>query len=225
MAFNGQVLRSSGRWSLTTTVPAFSRSTGPTSRATATCAPLSDCHELMSWSVDFLAKTSVSLETARDWLESAAACGENSIESWASFDHATSSWRTSQRSLFEDWDVFSAIWPFEGSMRNGRVFQRAPLVHHTHDDECSLWPTPTASMDGRGFGIPLHEHSGRYKRSTVSRIQELVTEHGWRIHPHFTETLMGFPIGWSAIEPSATACILPLQNGSRGESLQRNRSE
>jgi hypothetical protein len=48
-------------------------------------------------------------------------------------------------------------------------------------------------MDGRGFGIALHERSGRYKRATVLRVHALVKEHGWRIHPNFTEALMGFP--------------------------------
>jgi hypothetical protein len=69
-------------------------------------------------------------------------------------------------------------------------------------------------MDGRGFGIPLHKRSGRYKASTVSRVQELVIENGWRIHPHFTETLMGFPIGWTEVALSETASTQPLPNGS-----------
>jgi hypothetical protein len=59
-------------------------------------------------------------------------------------------------------------------------------------------------MDGRGFGIPMHQNSGRYKKSTVSRVQELVGKHGWRIHPNFTEALMGFPLDWSAITQSVT---------------------
>jgi len=30
----------------------------------------------------------------------------------------------------------------------------------------------------------------------------MVGEHGWRIHPNFTEALMGFPLEWTAIEQS-----------------------
>jgi hypothetical protein len=59
-------------------------------------------------------------------------------------------------------------------------------------------------MDKKGFGIPMHDRTGRYKRSTVLRVQALVREHGWRIHPRFTEALMGLPIGWTEIEPSET---------------------
>jgi hypothetical protein len=59
-------------------------------------------------------------------------------------------------------------------------------------------------MDGRGFGIPRHTRTGRYRQSTVLRVHALVGEHGWRIHPNFTEALMGFPTDWTEIEPSAT---------------------
>jgi len=175
----------------------------------------------MSSSAGFPVRTSASPAQAQDWTESDRDCGDNSTDWWATFDRATSSWRMSQRSLLEDWDKFSETWPSDGSMRDGAVFHVAPLVGHIHDADCSLWPTPTASMDGRGFGIPLHERSGRYKRSTVLRVQELVKKHGWRIHPRFTETLMGFPTDWSAIEPSGTASTQPSRNGSRGASSKR----
>ena len=69
-------------------------------------------------------------------------------------------------------------------------------------------------MDGRGFGIPLHDKTGRYKRSTVRRVQELVGKHGWRIHPNFTEALMGFPLDASAIEQSATPLSPKSPSGS-----------
>jgi hypothetical protein len=59
-------------------------------------------------------------------------------------------------------------------------------------------------MGGRGFGIPMHRKSGRYRQSIVLRVQELVGKCGWRIHPNFTEALMAFPLDWSAIEESET---------------------
>lgn len=161
-------------------------------------------------------RTLVTPATAPDLTVNDQASGFSTRDSFASFDLVSSSWRTSQRCLLEEWDASLETWPASGSMRSGRAFTRAKWVKHTHDRDCSLWPTPTASMDGRGFGIPLHERSGRYKRSTVLRVQELVRSHGWRIHPHFTETLMGFPIGWSAIAPSATASTPTSLNGSAG---------
>jgi hypothetical protein len=76
-------------------------------------------------------------------------------------------------------------------------------------------------MDGRGFGIPLHTNTGRYKLSTILRVHGLVKEHGWRIHPRFTEALMDFPTGWSAITPSETASIQPSQNSSDAPSCKQ----
>jgi hypothetical protein len=164
------------------------------------------------------AKTSVSLAVALALLEHDQGCGVSSRVSLASFDPVTSSWRTSQHCLSGELETFLETWPESGMTRSGRLYPRAPWVRHICDDECSLWPTPTASMDGRGFGIPLHERSGRYKRSTVSRIRALIGEHGWRIHPRFTEALMGFPTEWSAIAQSETRSSRRSQKSSGGQS-------
>lgn len=151
------------------------------------------------------ARTSVAQALALVWLESDLASGDNTRDSLARYDHASSSWKTSQLSLITESEPFSETWPASGTMLNGLLFRRAPWVLHTCDSECSLWPTPTASMDGRGFGIPLHTNTGRYKLSTVLRVHALVKEHGWRIHPNFTEALMDFPMGWTEIAPLETA--------------------
>ena len=190
-----------------TPVPS-SESTGPASPVTTTCEqlPLLDCEptgsNAMSSAGDSLVRTSVSLAAGLALLASDQGYGVNLRASLASYDRASWSWRTSQHCLSGELEPYSETWPESGMTRNGRLYPRAQWVPHMCDDECSLWPTPTASMDGRGFGIPLHERSGRYKRSTVSRVRALVGEHGWRIHPNFTEALMGFPSEWTAIEES-----------------------
>jgi hypothetical protein len=156
----------------------------------------------MSSQVGFPVRTSATPAPAQDWPARAAAYGLNSRDSLASFDPASQSWRTSQRCLDGEWQRFAETWPESGTTQNGQLFLRAAWVPHMCDDECSLWPTPTASMDGRGFGIPLHK-AGRYKRSTARRVQEMVGEYGWRIHPNFTEALMGFPLEWTETALSA----------------------
>ena len=148
------------------------------------------------------ARTSALLEVALALLESDQGCGASLRGSLASYDQDSSSWKTSQHCLSGELETYSETFPESGMTRSGQLYPRAPWVRHMCDDECSLWPTPTASMGGRGFGIPLHERGGRYKASTVSRVRELVGEHGWRIHPNFTEALMGFPTEWTAIEGS-----------------------
>ena len=157
-------------------------------------------------------------EARRDSKASEADCGLNLPESFAAYDQVTSLWRTSQFCLNGELAEFLGTWPESGSMLLGKCYRRAPSVPHIHDGDCSLWPTPTASMDGRGFGIPLHNRTGRYKQATVRRVQELVGKHGWRIHPNFTEALMGFPLDASAIAPSETASSLKSPNGSANES-------
>lgn len=173
----------------------------PTS-AGSTATKSAESEELTPSAVDSLVKTSATPAKALDWPASAAAFGLNTRASLASFDRDTSSWRTSQLCFIEGWQRFAETWPDSGTTQNGQLFRRAPWVPHMCDDECSLWPTPTASMDGRGFGIPLHEKAGRYKKATVRRVHALVGEHGWRIHPNFTEALMGFDLEWTAIEQS-----------------------
>jgi hypothetical protein len=155
--------------------------------------------EQMCYLEDSHAKTLASLDTEPDWTESALDFGGNTYEPFAWFDPISQLWRTWQLCFNGEWAPFSETWPRSGMTHNGLAYQLAPLVQHTCDSECSLWPTPTASMDGRGFGIPMHERSGRYKLSTVLRVQELVRDCGWRIHPNFTEALMGLPSGWTEI--------------------------
>lgn len=75
-------------------------------------------------------------------------------------------------------------------------------------------------MDGRGFGIPLHENTGRYKLSTVRRVHALVMKHGWKIHPRFTEALMGLPMDATAIEPSAIQLRQTLRKSSDEQSCE-----
>ena len=159
---------------------------------------------LMSSAAGFPAKTSA----LRAWALASTAIvqdyGVSSRDSFATFDPSTLSWRTSQHCFTGGLAEFSETLPASGMMQSGQLFQRALWVSHTCDSDCSLWPTPTASMDGRGFGIPLHDRSGRYKLSTISRVHALVREHGWRIHPHFTEALMDFPMDHTAIAASET---------------------
>lgn len=150
------------------------------------------------------AKTSALPAAAKGLPESEAACGPNSSASFATYDPDSSSWRTSPLSGLEDWSRSLEILPPSGSMLNGQLFRRAPWVRHTCDGDCSLWPTPTASMARRGFGLATHLRSGRYRLSTVLRVRGLTQKHGWKIHPNFIEALMRLPVAWTEIEPSAT---------------------
>jgi hypothetical protein len=85
-----------------------------------------------------------------DSMASEADSGE-SLRGWPlSYDPASSSWRTCQRSALAGLDVFSETFPLSGTMRSGKVYQRVPLVPPSYDGGSTLWPTPTASTSNLG---------------------------------------------------------------------------
>lgn len=81
----------------------------------------------MSSVVDSPARTSPSRipgpTPALDSMGPGVDSGENMPESFASYDPATSSWKTAQHSLFADSIQCSPILPASGSMRSGRLFE------------------------------------------------------------------------------------------------------
>ncbi len=79
--------------------------------------------------------------------------GLSTLESFANYDPASSSWRTSQRSLLEEWTPYSETWPKQGTMRSGVAFAPVTLAPHTDENGCSLWPTPCASNPNDGESL------------------------------------------------------------------------
>src|SRR5262245_57432399 len=87
--------------------------------------------------------------------------GPSSPDLLASYDLATSSWRTSQRCLLEGLAEYSETWPRSGMMRNGTAYRLPPLVPLTAETASgsSAIPTPVRSDAGKdrgstaGFGL------------------------------------------------------------------------
>jgi hypothetical protein len=78
-------------------------------------------------------------------------CGARWPEPLASFDRATSLWRTWRPSLLSTMEPsgerFSGTWPRSGSMSSGIVYPRQPSVPRTSVIGSSLLPTPRASLN------------------------------------------------------------------------------
>lgn len=71
--------------------------------------------------------------------------------SFATWDPASSSWKTCQVSLLTgSWDTFSETWPRLGSMRSGVCTARQRSAPAICESESSWWPTPDASASS-GF--------------------------------------------------------------------------
>lgn len=144
------------------------------------------------------ARTSHLAELTKDSRESVVGSGHTWLGSFAKYDHASCSLKTHGSSETKDSKKSSVTLPACGSMRNGMIFQRAKLAPHKCDDDCSYWPTPTATMAKSGFGHGRHS-KGRYRSNVLRRCAEI----GWAPHPNLLEAVQGWPIGWTARESLA----------------------
>lgn len=125
---------------------------------------------------------------------SAADFGLSMADLLASFDPATSSWRTSQLCLVEGWTVFSGTWPRSGMMRGGIAYPLSPLAPLTGATASGLWATPVAQPAN---GTP--ERFLERKRESVARghkmgialsdlnMQVQAVEAGWFPTPRATD--------------------------------------
>lgn len=96
------------------------------------------------------AKTSASPAREPESTEHARVFGANTRVLLASFDPATSSWRTSQLSLLKDSGECLETWPRSGMTRSGTAFLLRPLAPLTGEIDSGLLPTPMAADGSRG---------------------------------------------------------------------------
>jgi hypothetical protein len=187
--------------------------------------PQSDCAQMelpsMSSVADFHAKTFCTPARAQDLQASAADCGATTLDSLASYDPATSSWRTSQRCLLEGWMTYSETWPRSGSMRNGIAYRLPPLVPLTAGTDSGLWPTPTANQQNAA-SIPalLNEAKRLHPRGQWSLGTQVAAEHatGNRMWPtpHAHEAKLGYQrrdTGKKGTQQSLTTLVIDSLGG------------
>jgi hypothetical protein len=157
---------------------------------------------LTSFLAGFHARTFHPPEEAQGSMENAAASGGKWHGSLARYDRATSSWRTPQGSLFEGLDVFSETWPQWGTMRNGECWARTTPALRRKERGSGFWPTLTANIGSKCGG----RHHGKCDTlaSRLAQVEGLNTTSTGRVNPTWSEWLMGFPYGWSAIESLET---------------------
>ena len=151
-ASNGPGCGSHGRSSSTPTAGRSSRGTSPkpsASRTSARSAPRASRRSTSSAAASHV-KTSAPPGEEPGSTAPARVFGPSSPGSFASYDPATSSWRTSppcsrakgrggtgRRSA-----EFSETWPRQGMTRSGRAFPLASSGHRTCESASGSWPTP-----------------------------------------------------------------------------------
>ena len=97
----------------------------------------------------------------------ALGCGPSTQGSLASYDPGTSSWKTSQLSLFEALTECSVTWPRSGTMRGGTAYPLPPSAPLTVETG-STWsrgeyPTPSAT----DYGTSQNEGEVPHERPTA----------------------------------------------------------
>jgi hypothetical protein len=175
------------------------------------------------------ARTSASPGAGLESKGSEAAYGLKSLDWFARFDPATSSWRTSQLSLEGGLSEFSETWPRAGMTRSGMSFQLVPLAPTISESASGYWPTPRAnkvggySSDGfsptleqavRRWTTPCADDTGYRRRKYSQGGTALSTQAGGLLNPPWVEWLMGFPAGWTDLKPLGTPSSPRLSSGS-----------
>ena len=89
----------------------------------------------------------------------------NSCESYAWYDQNSLSWRTWQRSLITDWELFSESFPKQGTMRNGQLYRQVHWEPVTKEVVGGSLPTPTATEYKAGYKEVFHENGKFFRRN------------------------------------------------------------
>jgi len=189
------------------------------SRSGMTCAPLTaDRGEaVLTYCLEASpVKTSGRLVKAQGSQVPALVCGPKWRGSLVRLDLATSSWKTHLCSSAEVSTLFSGTWPRWGTMQSGVCSERETQAPLTSETVSGLWLTPTRT-DSKPSGIKeatmmLRALSGevipetyRRLRSQVAALALQVGEGFGPLNPTWVEWLMGWPLGWTDLQPLATA--------------------
>lgn len=125
-------------------------------------------------------------------------------------------WRTSQGSLFSSTlEPFSETWWRAGSASDGIASPRPPLEPRIDETASGLWATPSARdwKDTPGMAVTGTDPDGT-ERGRLDQLARQVYDaerragrkiQGMALNPSWVEWLMGWPIGWTELRPSATA--------------------
>ena len=127
------------------------------------------------------------LESMAKNLDFGATCSESFVR----FDRDSRSWKTHQCFFDAVLPESSVTLPAMGMMRAGVLLVAASSALHMTGRECGCWlGTPTATMTVRSLD---------WRLGNLPSPRELCG--GLTPHPEWVEWLMGWPIGWSGIEP------------------------
>ena len=125
-------------------------------------------------------------------------CGHSYETPLADYDPSTQSWRMFGDTFLSGESLLLETLPPSGMTQNGVLYPQPLWVPLTAETDSSLWPTPRASISKDRY---WRNRASGY-RSNLGEIRP-GEEHliGQIINPHWLEWLMGFPTGWTELEP------------------------
>jgi len=133
-----------------------------------------------------------------------AGSGSRCSESSARCSPPSFSLRTAQLCVFEASTEFSPALPSWGTMRRGAVSERKRPADLARGGGCGSWPRPTASMSTHGWGQTRQRQGNRYGKQVRENVKREKEAQGWRPRVNLLEWILGWPIGWSGLEPLVT---------------------
>jgi len=105
----------------------------------------------------------------------------------------------SQVSMDGSLDAFCGTWSAWGIVSDGAAILPHGLEPCIDESGFSLLPTPVA-FDSRGMLKNLRKSADVQTFRSVTITQVCYILSGFKIHPHFIEAMMGFPLGWTELE-------------------------
>ena len=126
--------------------------------------------------------------------------GRRCGDSFAYYDHNSSSLRMCQGTLFSDLIPSSVTLPKTGTMRNGVLFPlRAHAERHIPESGSLSWPSPGAN-DWKGSSV-VGQRQGQLDEAVERKwaTPQRPSGHRQRLNPRWVEALMGFPVGWGSL--------------------------
>jgi hypothetical protein len=130
-------------------------------------------------------------------------------ESFAWYDRDSSSWKTSQLSLLEDWESYSGSFPRQGIMQNGRAYVHRIWAPAISEIGGGLLPTPVASIwkgvGPKGSASSLHQVERQGLAGVINELEgSTQTGEAMYLNPCFVEEMQGYPLGWTDLRRSET---------------------
>jgi hypothetical protein len=171
-------------------------------RSGMTCEHLTE-HDgeavLTSFLEDSPAKTSALTAKETDSTESGRDCGQKWHGSFAKLDRNSCSWKTPQPSLFVELKPYWLIWPRWGSMRNGGAYRQANVGPITNETGSGSLPTPRCHDAKKMYPAEMKRKSP----CLAALVMFSDDNDSGLLNPEFVEHLMGWPIGWTALDALA----------------------